>query len=214
MALPAIFLRRAAVVVLAALIAAFLLALPACSRSPRLAPLPSDAVVLAFGDSLTYGTGARPEESYPAVLERLIGRRVVNAGVPGEVTGEGKGRLPALLDGEHPALTIICLGGNDFLRRLDEKETEANLREMVRTARERGSAVLLVAVPRLGFGLEVPELYRRVAREAGVPLDRKALERILTDRSLKSDPIHPNAAGYRELAEAVAKALRQAGAVP
>ena len=191
-----------------------LLVLVACRSSPQFAPLPAEAVVLGFGDSLTFGSGARPEESYPAVLERLVGKRVVNAGVPGEVTAEGKARLPALLDELRPALVIICLGGNDFLRNLDEKETEANLRAMVQTARERGCEVLLIAVPRLGFGLELPELYRRIAEDAGVPLERKALKRILADKSLKSDPIHPNAAGYRQLAEAVAKEMRRAGALP
>ncbi len=191
-----------------------LLTLAACRRSPELAPLPVDAVVLAFGDSLTYGTGARPEESYPAVLERLIGKRVMNAGVPGEVTAEGKVRLPALLDEQRPALVIVCLGGNDFLRHLDEAATEANLREMVGTAKEHGCGVLLVGVPRLGFGLDVPALYERVARDAGVPLEDKALKRILADHSLKSDLIHPNAAGYRQLAEGIAAALRRSGAVP
>lgn len=186
----------------------------ACHRSPELAPLPTDAVVLAFGDSITYGSGARPEESYPAVLEQLIGKRVVNAGVPGEITDEGKARLPALLDEHRPALVIICLGGNDFLRHLDEAKTEANLREMVRTAKERGCGVLLVGVPRFGFGLEVPSLYERVARDAGIPLEEKSLKRILADNSLKSDPLHPNAAGYRQLAERIAAALRRSGAIP
>jgi acyl-CoA thioesterase-1 len=190
-----------------------LLLLSACSRTPQLALLPADGVVLAFGDSLTFGTGARTEESYPAVLGQLIGKKVVNAGVPGEVTAEGRARLPAALDEHRPALLILCLGGNDFLRHQDEKEAEVNVREMVRMARERGSDVLLVGVPRLGFGLEVPSLYQSIARDAGIPLEEKALKRILADKSLKSDPIHPNAAGYRQLAEALARALQRAGAV-
>jgi acyl-CoA thioesterase-1 len=60
----------------------------------------------------------------------------------------------------------------------------------------------------------VPDLYRQIARDAGIPLDEKSLKRILADSSLKSDPIHPNPEGYRRLAEGLAKALRRAGAVP
>jgi acyl-CoA thioesterase I len=190
-----------------------LLLLCTCSRSPKLPPLSASGTVLAFGDSLTFGTGARPAESYPAVLGELIGRKVVNAGVPGEVTAEGKARLPGVLDEQRPDLMILCLGGNDFFRNLDRKEAEANLREMVRTAKERGVEVLLVGVPRLGWGLEVPDLYRKIAADTGIPLEEKSLKRILADSSLKSDPIHPNAAGYRPLAEALAGALRKAGAV-
>lgn len=191
-----------------------LLLLVACSRSPQLPPLPKDGVVLAFGDSITFGIGARPDQSYPAVLGELIGKKVVNAGVPGEVTAGGKARLPEILDRLHPNLLILCLGGNDFLRGTDLKEAEANLREMVRISKERGTEVLLVGVPRLGWGLDVPDLYRKIAADNHIPLEEKALKRILADSSLKSDPIHPNAAGYRQLAEALAGALRKAAAVP
>ncbi len=210
----ALFVRLTATAARVACMGLMFLYIAGCTRSPELAPLPADAVVLAFGDSLTYGTGARPEESYPAVLEGLIGKRVVNAGVPGEITAEGKMRLPGLLDEHRPALVIICLGGNDFLRRLDEGATEANLREMVRSAKERGCGVLLVGVPRLGFGLEVPVLYRRIARDAGIPLEGESLQRVLADKSLKSDYIHPNAAGYRRMAEGIAAALKRSGAIP
>ena len=185
-----------------------------CSATPRLAPVPADGVILAFGDSLTAGTGAALESSYPAVLSRLSGRRVVNAGVPGEVTAAGLARLPQLLEQEKPTLVLLCLGGNDFLQRLDAGKAEENVRAMVQLIRAQGAGVVLIGVPRLGLGLEVPTWFDKIAKDANVPYEGKALERILGDRSLKSDPIHPNAAGYQQLAEALLKLLKKAGALP
>lgn len=90
------------------------LLLTACG-GPKLEALPADATILAFGDSLTAGTGVSSENSYPAVLARLLERKVINAGVPGEVTEDGKARLPRLLDEHSVQLVVICHGGNDFL---------------------------------------------------------------------------------------------------
>ena len=202
---------RKVIFMLLAIWAVFTLA--ACQRPARLPVLAKSDVVVAFGDSITFGTGAEPQESYPAVLEQMIGRRVINAGVPGEITAEGLSRLPQILESEKPALLILCHGGNDHLRQLNHGQAADNIREMIRLARQRGTAVALIAVP--GFSLSVsPEpMYKDIAKEFKIPLEEKTLPDILADNSLKSDYIHPNAAGYRRLAEAVAALLKKSGAI-
>ncbi|MDD5099542.1 MAG: arylesterase [Syntrophales bacterium] len=187
--------------------------LTACSSDAKSSRLAGDAVILAFGDSLTFGTGASPAESYPAVLESLVGRRVVNSGVPGEVTADGLSRLPEVLEKEKPALMILCHGGNDLLRRLDQRQTAKNLRKMIRLAQKRGVSVVVIAVPSLGLSLSPPAFYRETAAEMKVPIEEKVLATVLSDGSLKADYIHPNAAGYRRLAESVADLLKKSGAL-
>lgn len=199
-------MRRAALA-LAVLVAA-------CSGGqPKLARLAPDAVVLAFGDSLTAGVGANPGESYPARLEALIGRKVVSSGVPGETSAAGLARLPAALEEAKPQLVILCEGGNDFLQKLDEAQAASNLRAMARLAQSRGAQVVLIAVPKPGLLPSPADFYAAIAKELALPNEETALKKILTDSNLKSDLVHPNAAGYARLAEAVAALLRKTGAV-
>lgn len=84
---------------------------------------------------------------------------------------------------------------------------------MIRLSREKGAAVVLIAVPSMGLSLSPPPMYREIAKRLSVPLEGKALPAVLSDASLKSDPIHPNAAGYRRLAEAIAGLLKKSRAV-
>ena len=176
------------------------LVLAGCTPQPELEPLATDAVVLAFGDSLTFGTGAGPGEGYPEVLSGLIGRTVVSAGVPGEVSADGLLRLPALLDREQPALLLLCHGGNDQLQRLDPAQLADNLRAMIRSARDRGIAVALIAVPAPGLTLAPLPLYAEIAAEFGLPVDLETVADILGDRALTSritfTPMRPVTAAW------------------
>src|SRR5918992_197951 len=142
-----------------------------CGERPKMERLAPDAVVLAFGDSLTFGTGANEDESYPAQLEKLIARRVVRAGVPGEVTAQALARLPQVLDEHSPRLLLLCIGGNDFLRRLGDAQAEANVRAMVKLARERGVEVVLIGTPQPGLRPTPPPFYEAIAEDFGLPYD-------------------------------------------
>ena len=192
---------------------ASLVLLAACGKGPQVTPLAQDAVVLAFGDSLTFGTGAQPAESYPSQLGGIIGRTVVNAGVPGELSEEGLKRLPEVLEETQPKLLILCHGGNDFLRKLSESQAAANLRAMIRLAKQKNISVILIATPKPGLLLSPPDFYAEIAKEFAIPFNDDILKSVLRDNALKSDLVHPNAAGYAEIARTVAKVLKKAGAV-
>lgn len=198
---------RAFVLLIAAVLAT------ACGEQPRLRPLAAGDVVLAFGDSLTYGTGAGESESYPAQLEGLIGRRVVRAGVPGEVSAQALARLPAVLEAHSPKLLLLCIGGNDFLRRLGSRQAEDNVRAMVKLARSQGVEVLLIGTPEPGFSVTPPAFYAAIAEDLDIPYEAGVIGEVLRDHSLKADPIHPNALGYRVIAERIAAALKENGAL-
>lgn len=194
-----------------ALCALFLLA--ACNRAPTLPKLNSHDIIVAFGDSLTHGTGASADAAYPAVLASLTGRTVINAGVPGDTTTSGLQRLPAVLDEHKPRLVLLCLGGNDMLRKQPTAATVNNLRLLVQTIRTSGANVVLIGVPEPKLFGGAPDFYARVAEDMQLPLEQDIFNDVLKDNRLKSDPIHANAAGYRLVAERLAEFLRETGAL-
>lgn len=175
---------------------------------------PND-VVVAFGDSLTSGVGAKPELSYPAHLHRFIGRKVVNAGLPGETSSEGLKRLPGVLEKYEPELVIICHGGNDILQHLDRAALKQNVGQMCKIAKNRGIGVVLIAVPSAGLGLKLNDLplYKEIGEELGIPVLSGTLAELLPDNRYHNidDPVHLNSHGYKKLADTVAALLADNG---
>lgn len=205
---------------LALLAAALLvLTLAGCSR-PREAPIAAGERVLVLGDSISAGYGVRPEQAWPVLLASETGWSIINAGVSGHRTTDGLARLPALLDEHAPHAVIVELGGNDMLRGVAESQIVANLESILAMVRERKARPILIAVPRPSAiavalsSLAPAEFYERVADEAGAPLVSRALSAVLSDPSNRLDPLHPNAAGHRELARRFAAEMRELGLVP
>ncbi|MGH8575986.1 MAG: GDSL-type esterase/lipase family protein [Gammaproteobacteria bacterium] len=185
-----------------------------CGREIALPKLAPSDVIVAFGDSLTAGTGAdAPGDAYPAVLGRLIGREVINSGIPGETSAEGLRRLPAVLAEHRPKLVLLCLGGNDIVQHLDSKQTAKNLTAMVQLAKARGTAVLLIGVPDRNLFGGVAKYYPEVANALQLPYEGEVMNEVLRDARLKSDPVHPNSAGYRRIGERLAVLLKDVGAI-
>lgn len=189
----------------------------ACGGKPKVAPLPAGSAVLAFGDSVTFGTGAPPGEDYPTRLAAISGWTITNAGIPGDTAEAAKNRIGSAIEQAKPALVIVEIGGNDFLRRRPEGQVKEDIRKILNEVRRANIPVVLVSVPRFSLigaavtGLPDAELYEQLAEEEKVPLVPKVFARILSDPALKADQIHPNAAGYQQLAEGIAEGLRKAG---
>ena len=194
-------------------------ALAGCGRKGRRRgrQVQAGATVLALGDSLTYGTGALSQDSYPAVLARLTGWQVVNAGVPGEVSAQARERLPGLLLEHRPQLVLLGIGGNDLLRRTGVAALRDNLLALGAAVLAAPAQLLLIAVPRPTLAaavigrLDDHPLYAEVAQQLGVPLYEGGWAAVLADASLRSDAIHANAEGYRRFAEGLFGAARSAG---
>lgn len=190
----------------------------ACAeKHPPQPAIVQGATVLILGDSLSYGTGAKPEEAYPVLLEKATGWHIVNAGVPGDTTSGGLQRLPDLLEAHQPKLLLLELGGNDLLRQVPAKQVEENLKSIITQAKAQGVHIALVAIPEISpfmaavGNLSDHPLYARVAEEMKVPLVTDVFSDVLSKRDLKADQIHPNAQGYAVVAGAMQETLKALG---
>lgn len=188
------------------------LALSACSQ-PSLSALSGTATLLAFGDSLTAGKGTGTESSYPAVLSSLTGLTVINAGVSGETTAEGLRRLPEVLSDNDPDLLLLMHGGNDILRNLGAGQAKTNLKSMINLARDRGIQVVLIGVPEKKLLSSSAPYYEELADEFDLVLEKSIISKLLKKSAMKSDAVHFNAAGYREIANTVYDLLKDRGAL-
>ena len=189
----------------------------ACGREAKLPALAAGARVLAFGDSVTYGTGAGEGEDWPTLLAQATGWDIVNAGIPGDTAQAGRHRLQALLDEFAPELVLVEIGGNDFLRRRTEAEVKEDLRGIVRLARASGAQAVLVGVPSPSLSgaaigrLSDSSIYAALAGEEGLPLVPDVFADVLSKAELRADRIHPNAQGYRRMADGIHARLREIG---
>ena len=186
-----------------------------CSREPSKEYLPADSTVVALGDSLTYGYGATPQTSYPAILAELTGWQIINAGVNGDTSADVLARSAAII-AQNPDLVLLGVGGNDVLRRTESMTTKANITATIKTIKAANIPVVLIAEPHFSssalFGRASDNpIYKEIATSEEIPLYSKGWSEVLSDDSLKSDQIHANAAGYRHFAQGLYGYLQDEG---
>ncbi len=183
----------------------FAVLLAACRHAPPNLNSPGHTIVV-LGDSMAAGVGSGPGEAYPDLLAARLRTEVVNAGVSGNTTADGLARIGDVL-AEDPWMVIVELGGNDFLRQVPPEQTERNLRAILDRL-IAGRVVPMLVEMDAPFAARYREIYGRLGDEYHVPVVEDVFGEIERDPSLKSDQIHPNAAGQRKLAEAIAEEVQ------
>ncbi len=165
---------------------------------------------VAFGDSLTAGTGAAAGADYPARLATRLGIPIINEGVPGDTTADGLARTTDIL-AHGPAVVLLCLGGNDALRGVALDETLANLGAIIARLQRANVCVVLIGVRSASLIDRHHRPYRDLAREKNILYLPDILDGVLGKPRLMADKIHPNAAGYDQIAARLATDLAAAG---
>ncbi len=187
------------------------LAVPGCGSGIRNTGNQGSAII-CFGDSITYGQGAIEGEDYPSYLARMVKREVINAGVPGDTAEDGLDRMVTDVLAEAPYLVIIEFGANDYFKNMPKEETLENLEEMALIIQEKGAMTALCDVSGgavLGAYNVYHEDLRRLAARTGSIFIPYLMKGIIQDASLKSDQMHPNAKGYKIVAERVYRAIEK-----
>lgn len=178
-------------------------------------------VILFFGNSLTAGYGLEPGESFPSLIQERLDSlglpwEVVNAGLSGETTAGGVGRIDWIL-GQRIDIFVLELGGNDMLRGLDVTETEKNLRTILERVRNEKTGIPVIvagmkAPPNMGkaYTDRFEGIYPKLADEFDAGLIPFFLDGVGGIDSLNlPDGIHPNAAGQRIVMENVWSELKK-----
>jgi acyl-CoA thioesterase-1 len=199
---------------------AILLALSLLVTTASVASAETRKTVVVLGDSLAAGYGVEPEEAYPALLQEKIKAaglpfKIVPAGVSGDTTADGLGRLDWLLKRKVDVL-IVELGGNDGLRGIPIAAIEANLQAIIDRARKKYPDVkIIIAGMRMppNLGADYVDAYAKVFPEIAarnhVALVPFLLQDVGGEVTLnQADGIHPTPAGHKIVAENVWKVLK------
>lgn len=159
-------------------------------------------LVLALGDSITAGgfSGGSP---WPARFGNIVGKSVINDGIPGAMSSVGAARAPGLISNRRPGFVIIFYGANDAIQSISADATEQSIRAMVTTAQSNQAIpVLGTVMPMTGSRSiyngqvdRINERIRSIGRSEGVKVVNlnRAIRRG-PDRYLV-DGLHLNTAG-------------------
>ncbi|MDQ6842973.1 MAG: arylesterase [Bacteroidota bacterium] len=176
--------------------------------------------IVFFGNSLTAGYGVDPTEAYPALIQNIIDSlklnyKVINAGVSGETSAGGNGRIDWIL--RQPVdVFVLELGGNDGLRGIPLLETRKNLQAIIDKVKAKypSAKIMLEGMqipPNMGqqYATEFKNIYPELAEKNKIALLPFLLKNVGGDPKLnQQDGIHPTPDGHKIVAQNVWEILK------
>ena len=176
--------------------------------------------IVFFGNSLTAGYGLTPSEAFPAIIQNKIDSlglpyKVINAGVSGETSTGGNGRIDWIL--KQPLdVFVLELGANDGLRGIPLSQTRESLQSIIDKVKAKNPAAKLILAgmqipPNMGvtYTTEFRDIYPGLAMKNGMKLIPFLLEGVGGEAKFnQQDGIHPTAEGHRIVAENIWKELK------
>ena len=193
------------------------------NTTDTIAPVDSSAkmkTIVFFGNSLTAGYGVDPTEAYPALIQNItdslkLNYKVINAGVSGETSAGGNGRIDWIL--RQPVdVFVLELGGNDGLRGIPLSETRKNLQTIIDKVKSKypDAKIMLEGMqipPNMGqqYATEFKNIYPEIATKNNIALLPFLLKNVGGDPKLnQQDGIHPTPEGHKIVAQNVWDVLK------
>src|SRR5215213_60337 len=177
--------------------------------------------IVFFGNSLTAGYGVEPNQAFPAIIQRKIDSldlpyKVVNAGVSGETSSGGNGRIDWILR-TPPDVFVLELGANDGLRGIPVPETRKNLQTIIDKVKASNPNVQVIIAgmmlpPNMGqqYTNQFKDIFPALAKENNATLIPFLLQGVGGEVKLnQQDGIHPTPEGHEILAQNVWAVMKQ-----
>ena len=164
-------------------------------------------IIVAYGDSITFGTRDSERIGYPGRLKRMLPHaQIYNLGKPGEKSQGGRLRAHGTFAKlPNPDYVIIMEGTNDYWSsNPDAGSTVNNLLSIASTVRSTGGLPLIANLtPAYRFNQYswITSVNRALVGKTDIDFFS------LGSAVLSYDNLHPDAAGYQKMADLVANEL-------
>jgi acyl-CoA thioesterase I len=173
--------------------------------------LDREITVIAFGDSLTYGTGVDSSDSYPSQLQEKLkdddlNVKIINKGVSGETSAGALARISEIIE-LRPDVVILATGANDGLQRINPEETKNNISNIIKKFNENDIEILfcgmsIVLAHGLKYSNNFKSIFKDLAKKYNLEFVPFLLKGVTLNPELNiEDGMHPNKEGYKIVVE-------------